>query len=78
MVRKLQIREAFGDKMLQDLRDFIEDELDAKFESNLAQKASSKIKSYNADWCADTPSKDLEKAKEAYIDAIMVDLISNG
>lgn len=77
MVRRLTIKEAFGDKMLQSVRDFIENELDSKFESNLASKISSKVKSYNPEWCADIPSKDLEKAREAYIDAIMVDLISN-
>ena len=72
------INEAFGDKMLQDLRDYIEDELDAKFESNLAMKAASRVKQYNPDFAADTESNDLKKAREAYIDAIMFDLISNG
>ena len=78
MVRKLRIREAFGDKMLGDLRDFIEDELNTTFEDNLANKAASKVKSYNVDFCADTESSELKKARETYIDAIMFDLISNG
>lgn len=78
MVRRLKINEAFGDKMLQSLRDFLEDELTKQFEYNLAQKASGKVNSYNPSWLADRESDDLKKAREAYIDAVMADLISNG
>ena len=78
MVRKIKIKEAFGDKMLQDLRDFLEGELNSKFESNLAQKAHGRVKGYDPDWLVDNPSNDLVKAREAYIDAVMADMISNG
>lgn len=78
MVRKLRIREAFGDRMLQDLRDFVEDELSSRFEGNLAQKASNKVKSYNPDWFSETETKELKNAREKYIDEIMYNLISNG
>lgn len=78
MVRRIKINEAFGDKMLKNLREFLEDELTERFEDNLAQKASGKVNSYNPSWVADQESNDLKKAREAYIDAVMVDLISNG
>lgn len=73
---KLVIKEATAyDNMLQGIRDFLEDTLDAKFEFNLAQQTASKVKGYKTEWCVETESEDLKKARENYVDAIMADLI---
>lgn len=45
------------------------------FEDNLAIDIGSDVPEYDASYCADQPSIELLRAQEAYIDAIISDLL---
>jgi len=70
---KLMVEDTLNDGIVESVLDVLEEFVDG-IEDNLAVSVGSKVKGYDADWCADVESSDLKKAREAYIQALVADL----
>ena len=70
---KLMVEDTLNDGIVESVLDVLEEFVDG-IEDNLAVSVGSKVKGYDADWCADAESSDLKKAREAYIQALAADL----
>ena len=75
VVRRLFIKEATSDNMINALADEVEDLFDAKFESNIVRQI--RTKGYDPDWASDEPSENYLKLKDALIKAMVKDLLAN-
>ena len=70
---KLMVEDTLNDSVVESVSDVVEEFVNS-IEDNLAVSVGSKVKGYDADWCADAESSNLKKAREAYIQALAADL----